>query len=112
MIKMSVDLPQEGEELHTTRVTVQGWAVADKPIRHIFVDYGSSEEVEASYGFFRADVAAVFPHYPNSENSGFQALLDLYPIENPDRELLLKITVCCADGSCEVMERKVVFGLV
>jgi hypothetical protein len=69
----NIDLPEPGGVASGSDYQVCGWALTPLPcsIDEVVVFVDGEELGEASYGFYRADIASLFPGYNDSNGAGF-----------------------------------------
>lgn len=93
LIQISIDLPDANAAISSTLLEISGWAIANRPIQKISFFINGEFLGNATHGFRRDDVGAVFPNIPGSDLSGYKAIADLYPLMDLQRENVLKIEV-------------------
>ncbi len=86
----------------TSRLTIQGWALARSGISNIEVMIDDQPIGEAHYGLARQDVSAAFPDWEDSLRSGFA--FHCPPRSLPNGDHVVQLNVCAKNG--EVLKHR------
>ena len=86
-----LDIPPESSTVRSGPMEIGGWALDDRSLSFVEIYLDGKKTGNALYGFYRPDVAAVFPGYPGNPNSGFTAAIDAAPLVPGIHQLMIRI---------------------
>ncbi|WP_288236663.1 N-acetylmuramoyl-L-alanine amidase [uncultured Clostridium sp.] len=100
-----VDEPDDGTIVKSNTLNLRGWAANSSGVKQINIYIDNVSLGQANYGESRPDIASAYPQYPNAQNSGFDAQIDLTNISDGNKIVVLEVVG--NDGSTYDLEKSI-----
>ena len=106
----SLDNPAHNSTTNGTSVTIRGWALDNKGVQTVEAIIDDTHTVPLQYGIARPDVCIAWPGYPQCEQVGYEATVDLSFLPTaPDCAHQIEIIATDTDGNSRVIARELFY---